>query len=232
MFLLLFALLWDKLIIFSLFEVAIIVFTLFQANNNAAIVAAGKPNFEVDSAVSDILFFIPGVTASLVAFLVFGTAKTWRQYRDLVMGGCGIRKRILLKKAQKNEEAGRDHGLEFERLPSLKVTISAEERRKGKEAESRVRMFSVASEPRPSDTEASDQDVSSGSETATRILDFHRPFPITGGSSVSKSGAIDLRIEIDREFSAGPPESERVSTPEYSRRFVTERLPTRENDSR
>jgi len=74
-----------------LFEAAIVIFTLFQASNNASLAASGGPNHSVQNAIADILFFIPGVTASLVVFLVFGTTKSWRQYRDLVVSACGIK---------------------------------------------------------------------------------------------------------------------------------------------
>lgn len=54
----------------SVFEVAIIIFTLIQSNNNARIAAAGKPDYSLGGTITDIILFVPGVTASLVAFLI------------------------------------------------------------------------------------------------------------------------------------------------------------------
>ncbi|KAF8851897.1 hypothetical protein BDZ45DRAFT_129285 [Acephala macrosclerotiorum] len=168
-------------VILALFEVATIVFTLFQANNNAAIAASGKPNHSVSNTISDILLFVPGVTASLVAFLVFGTTKNWRQYRDLVVGGCGIRKKMLVKKVRRAEESARvrTQGLEFERLPSLQKSPSEEERKKGKEAVDRVRMFVKEIGPRDDSSNEGEGSGTSGSrvETEARVVQFHRPMP-------------------------------------------------------
>src|SRR5207244_407610 len=97
------------------------------------------PNFSTSNTISDIVLFIPGVTASLVAFLVFGTTKSWRQYRDLIVGGCGMRRRLIEKRVQRSEETSRSQGLEFQRLDSLPRRGSEEIRRK--DAENRVRMF-------------------------------------------------------------------------------------------
>ncbi|CZR59817.1 uncharacterized protein PAC_09711 [Phialocephala subalpina] len=164
-------------VILALFEVAIIVFTLFQANNNASIAASGEPNHSVSNTISDILLFIPGVTASLVAFLVFGTTKSWRQYRDLVVGGCGIRKKMIIKKVRRAEESTRvrTQGLEFERLPSLQKSPSEEERKKGKEAIDRVRMF--VKETGPRDDSSNEGEGSGNSGTEARVVQFHRPMP-------------------------------------------------------
>jgi hypothetical protein len=52
------------------FEVAIIIFTLIQAHSSASIAAAGKPDFSIGGTITDILLFMPGVTASLIAFLI------------------------------------------------------------------------------------------------------------------------------------------------------------------
>ncbi|CAL3967470.1 unnamed protein product [Diplocarpon coronariae] len=129
-------------VVISIFELAIIVFTLFQSGNNAAIAYSGKPDFSISNAIHDIVFFIPGVTASLAAFLVFGTTKSWRQYRDLVTGGCGLRARMLYKRRQRNEEVTTHQGLGLQRLPSLTRKASEEQLKVVQEYEDRVRMFS------------------------------------------------------------------------------------------
>ncbi|CZR61688.1 uncharacterized protein PAC_11585 [Phialocephala subalpina] len=106
-------------VILAIFEIAIIVFSPFQQGNNTAITKSGAPNHTVSNTISDILFFTPGVTASLVVFLVFGTTKSWRQYRDLVVGGCGVKRRTYERRMRRSEEGDNSGGLEFERLPSL-----------------------------------------------------------------------------------------------------------------
>jgi hypothetical protein len=55
------------------------------------------------------------------------------------VNGCGIKKRFLEKKMERDEESSRSQGLEFERLPSLANTRS--EAFSPKEVEDRVRMF-------------------------------------------------------------------------------------------
>ncbi|PVH80644.1 hypothetical protein DL98DRAFT_515304 [Cadophora sp. DSE1049] len=218
-------------VILALFEITIIIFTLFQANNNASIAAAGKPDFSVSGSIVDIVLFIPGVTASLVAFLVFGTTKSWRQYRDLVVGGCGLKRKLIRKKQQRDEEASRTQGLEFERLPSLQKSASEEQRKVVKESENRVRMFarelghntdSIAesSTPPPSHVRA---------PSNARIPQFHRPMPLRTDSNMT-SGVIEVGIAINPEDQVVQYESQSSKKPQpqesiSERRFVTERLP-------
>lgn len=173
-----------------------IAFTLFQMNNNGAIAASGHPNLSNSNAASDIFLFIPGVTASLVDFLVFGTTKNWRQYRDLVLGGCGIRQRHLVKKAHKAEEATRPRGLEFERLPSLHKSPSKEERANGKEALSRVKMFTQ--EIGPLDDSSIDAiKFGARSDIEPRVIQFHRPM---------------TRANVDRRSSKSGPSRQNTMT--------------------
>jgi hypothetical protein len=117
---------------------------VFQSGNNAAIARSGGPNHTIGNTIADIVFFIPGVTASLVVFIVFGTTKSWRQYRDLITGGCG-QKMTLQEKQLKHAGGDNTNRLEFERLPSLLDRPPLEITIKGKELESRVRMFSPVS---------------------------------------------------------------------------------------
>ena len=125
----------------------IIVFSLFQQGNYKAIAKSGAPNHTVSNTISDILFFIPGVTASLVVFLVFGTTKSWKQYRDLVAGGCGVRKRICERRMRRSSEAGENsRAIEFEHLSSLPNQTSDDN---AIEVERRVRMFVTSVEQKP-----------------------------------------------------------------------------------
>jgi hypothetical protein len=95
----------------------------------------------VNGTIIDIILFVPGVTASLVNFLVFGTAKSWKQYRNLIVSGCGCRKKRLERSINQND-SDQEQPLEFERLPSLQNTPSAEERMRNEEAKNRIKMFS------------------------------------------------------------------------------------------
>jgi hypothetical protein len=215
--------------------VAIIVFTLFQANNNASIAASGTPNFALSNTISDILLFIPGVTASLVAFLVFGTTKSWRQYRDLVVGGCGMKRKLIEKKAQRSEETSRSQGLEFQRLDSLPRRESKEIRRK--DAESRVRMF--VRETGPQGLDESDSPTSSGPSTHIRAesvghsVQFHKPMPTAKPAPKQPiPGVIEVNFSVKQEDeviqyerNGGNPHEQARRIVREPRRFVMERLP-------
>ncbi len=182
------------------FEIAIIVFTLFQANNNTSIAASGAPNYSISNTVSDIVLFIPGVSASLTTFLVFGTTKSWRQYRDLVLGGCGMKRKLIEKRVQRSEEANRDQGLEFRRLDSLPGRPSEEIKRK--EAENRVRMF-----VRETGTEEFDESEPSTSsrpsthlQAGNRQVQFNRPMPAaTLAPKQPSSGDVEVGISVEQE---------------------------------
>ncbi|KAH8596385.1 hypothetical protein B0O99DRAFT_593705 [Bisporella sp. PMI_857] len=125
-------------LILAMFEAAIIGFSVSQLRGNTALISAGRPNFATGSAISDILFFIPGVTASLITYLVFGTSKSFKQYLELVVGLCGLRRK-LQNRRQALPGGGRD--LEFDRLASLPNNHAQEVANRGKEIESRVRHF-------------------------------------------------------------------------------------------
>jgi UPF0716 family protein affecting phage T7 exclusion len=216
------------------FEVAIIVFTLFQANNNASIAASGAPNFSVSSTIADIVLFIPGVTASLVAFLVFGTTKSWHQYWDLVSGGCGVKRKLVMRKVQRSEE-GRSQGLEFQRLDSLPRRKSEEIRRK--DTENRVRMF--VKEAGPRGFEELDSPTSSGpsthvrAESVGRSVQFHKPMPAAKLAPKQPSpGTIEINFSVNQEDEViqyeGNGENQHGQARHIAaepRRFVLERLP-------
>jgi hypothetical protein len=212
------------------------VFTLFQSNNNARIAASGGPDFSVSNTISDIVLFIPGVTASLVAFLVFGTTKSWRQYRDLV-GGCGIKRKFFEKQAQRNEEGSRSQNLEFQRLDSLPRRESEEIQRK--DAEDRVRMFVQETGPRGRDDSISLVE-SSGPSTRMRgesmgrpSVQFHRPLPSARAASKQPpAGVIEFNFSVEQEDRVikyitykGNQQGHSRQISAEPRRFVMERLP-------
>jgi hypothetical protein len=142
-----------------------------------------------------------------VTYAVFGTAKPWRQYHGLVVNGCGIRKIILRRRQQRDEEAIRSQGLEFERLPSLHTSPSEEQRAKGKEPENRVRMF-VKEEPKM-DSSSSTEDTSRGpvaspsvsrqNSSSTRHIQFHKPPPSVSNTTKCslRSGVIEVGLSVD-----------------------------------
>lgn len=86
-----------------------------------------------------------------MVFLVFGTTKSWRQYWDLVAGGCGLRARLLERRTTPIQSGNNSRDFEFERLPSIQGgPVSDISVAKGKEVEDRVRMFSPISSTTPS----------------------------------------------------------------------------------
>jgi hypothetical protein len=210
-----------------IFQIAIIVFSLFQASDNAAIVASGGPNLTVQNTIIDIVLFIPGVTASLVAFLIFGTTKSWRQYRELFFSGCGLKRKLIEKKIQRDEESSRSQGLEFERLPSLPNTRS--EALQGKEVEDRVRMFVRGSRsPGASDFSTDSSGPSARSKTGSepRTLQFHKPLtPKTSKETTSRIIEAGLSFKNERAQFERLEAEHRQKDATESRRFVTERLP-------
>ncbi|CZT44969.1 uncharacterized protein RSE6_05232 [Rhynchosporium secalis] len=197
-------------VVLAVFEIVIIISSLFTSRSNAALAASGKPDFSIRSAITDITLFLPGATASLVSFLVFGTTKSWRQYRDLVIGGCGLTRRIIRKKQQRAEEATRTQGLEFERLPSLKKSASEEERKAISESENRIRMFA---REMGRDRDSIDGDFAGFTpenqpppaihlrtpSNSSRVPHFRRPMPSASSTYGNKSlNVIEIGISIDQ----------------------------------
>ncbi|SZF06291.1 unnamed protein product [Blumeria hordei] len=74
----------------SIYDRALVTrFTIgFVVNNNREMAESGEPDLSVSGAIEESFMFIPGVSVSLIAFLVFGTTKSWRRYRDLIFDGC------------------------------------------------------------------------------------------------------------------------------------------------
>lgn len=115
--------------------------------------------------------------------------------------------------------------MEFERLPSLKTTPSEEERKIGKEAENRIRMFSREIHNGGSDDSSRESYLEvAKSESAGRVLQFHKPLPRTmdmGGELVQEGSSVaGLSMAVSERDEVIQYESER----DGSRRFVMERL--------
>ncbi|KAM3076554.1 hypothetical protein ACMFMG_007362 [Clarireedia jacksonii] len=90
---------------------------------------ASSPNFSTSGAITDILFFIPGVTTSLVCFLVFGTTKSFQQYKYLILCGCGKRQSFPKSKKRGGIELQHqnEQGTEFQRLSSMGTKVPSPE---------------------------------------------------------------------------------------------------------
>lgn len=72
---------------------------LTLSHNNKRISVGSVANNSAKVAVADVLSFIPGVSASLLAFIVFGTTKTFQDYfyRSLAPRSVGRRCRETMK---------------------------------------------------------------------------------------------------------------------------------------
>ncbi|KAM0566683.1 hypothetical protein ACHAP9_007117 [Verticillium nonalfalfae] len=64
----------------SAFQMVTIVFQVSASRRNNLESIGTEPDLGMDRLQSDLLVFIPGVTASLLTFVVFGTTKTFRDY--------------------------------------------------------------------------------------------------------------------------------------------------------
>jgi hypothetical protein len=65
--------------ILSAFEVSLILFQFSRQENAPKLAEQDHPDFGLGSTISEILQFMPGVTASLLAFLLFGTTVHFQQ---------------------------------------------------------------------------------------------------------------------------------------------------------
>ncbi|KAM3075187.1 hypothetical protein ACMFMF_005866 [Clarireedia jacksonii] len=116
-------------VILLIFEAVLIFFSLFSSNNFQLLAKASSPNFSTSGAITDILFFIPGVTTSLVCFLVFGTTKSFQQYKYLILCGCGKRQSFPKSKKRGGIELQHqnEQGTEFQRLSSMGTKVPSPE---------------------------------------------------------------------------------------------------------
>ncbi|KAK3110129.1 hypothetical protein LTR53_015904 [Teratosphaeriaceae sp. CCFEE 6253] len=82
-------------VILAAFEVTVVCFEFTRTQNADYLAQQPGPDFSTASAVSEILLFMPGVSASLIAFLVFGTTAHFRQrYRKSLVCAYCVRKRL------------------------------------------------------------------------------------------------------------------------------------------
>jgi hypothetical protein len=137
----------------------------------------------------------------------------------LVLGGCGIRKKFIIKKVQRAEEAVRPQGLEFERLPSLQKTQSEEERKKGREAIDRVKMFVKEIGPRDDSSNEGEGSGASGNNEP-RVVQFHRPRPSVAGISIDEISPVSGRSRQNTVASMSP------STMGHSRHNISNSIDT------
>lgn len=81
-------------VIISAFEVSLISCEFMRRANAHQLAQQGHPDFTVSSTISEILEFIPGVTAGLLAFLIFGTtAHSRKKYAEAFKAVRGWRRR-------------------------------------------------------------------------------------------------------------------------------------------
>lgn len=146
-----------------------------------------------------------------------------------------MRQKLIRKKQQRDEEASRAQGLEFERLPSLQKSASEEQRKAVRESENRVRMFarelgrdadSIAEAPAPAP-----QPTHLRTPSNARVPQFHRPMPPKSvANSNMTSNVTEVGIAIDPEDPVVQYESQnkkhsRAQESISERRFVNEHLP-------
>ncbi|TGO52245.1 hypothetical protein BCON_0145g00270 [Botryotinia convoluta] len=125
-------------VIILAFEVVLIIVSLFSEQNFQKLAKSSSPDFSISSCITDIILFIPGVTASLLVFLVFGTAKSFTQYKDLILSCCGQRTKFPKSKRRGVMRSGdEEQGTEFQRLPSMGTKIVTPEERAVLEAKMR-----------------------------------------------------------------------------------------------
>ena len=101
-------------VILAAFEVTIVCFEFQRKTTTDVLAQQQSPDLSTSSAVSEILLFIPGVTAGLVAFLLFGTTAHFRQrYVQAIQ-----RARSATKRRPSLPEPGRGGGDLWDRLDS------------------------------------------------------------------------------------------------------------------
>ncbi|KAK1965064.1 hypothetical protein LY78DRAFT_581211 [Colletotrichum sublineola] len=70
-----------------------ILFQVLSSRQNSRDFLRKSPDFSIDRLHQDLLFFIPGVSASLLTFVVFGTTKTFLKYLVDTLAPRGLRDR-------------------------------------------------------------------------------------------------------------------------------------------
>ncbi|RFU35838.1 hypothetical protein B7463_g477, partial [Scytalidium lignicola] len=81
-------------VVLGAFNAVIIILPVFDLKSNRQLAHMPGPDYSLSKTISDLLLFLPGVTSSLAIFLIFGTAKSWRQYRDMVLNCVRVNRRV------------------------------------------------------------------------------------------------------------------------------------------
>ncbi|EGO59743.1 hypothetical protein NEUTE1DRAFT_121491 [Neurospora tetrasperma FGSC 2508] len=100
----------------GLFELVVIFFQLRAANTNTKDNIPPHPDLSAARARGDFALFCPGVSASLLIFIVFGTTRTFREYvwtrfaPQLLQDRVAARKALKKQKTPPNEGGGQGGG--------------------------------------------------------------------------------------------------------------------------
>lgn len=115
-----------------------IIFSLVSEQSFQKLGKSSSPDLSISGCIIDIVLFVPGVTTSLLIFLVFGTAKSFAQYKDLIVSGCGHHTKFPKSKKRGVIGSGdEEQGTEFQRLPSMSTKVLAPEEQAVFEAKTR-----------------------------------------------------------------------------------------------
>ncbi|KAK4647238.1 uncharacterized protein QC761_123630 [Podospora bellae-mahoneyi] len=86
----------------SLFQLVVVMFQLRASQTNSVENVPAEPDLSAERAVTDFVLYIPGVTAPVLAYLVFGTTRTFRDYAWSVLAPRWLQaKREARKQARK-----------------------------------------------------------------------------------------------------------------------------------
>ncbi|QSZ36485.1 hypothetical protein DSL72_006365 [Monilinia vaccinii-corymbosi] len=115
-------------IILLVFEAVLVIFSLYSEDNAQKVGESLSPDFSIAGCITEIILFTPGVTTSMLIFLVFGTAKSFRQYKELITSCCGRRTQFPKSKRRRVMlTGGEERGTEFQRLPSMGIKVPTPE---------------------------------------------------------------------------------------------------------
>ena len=95
---------------YSAFEITVILFEWTRHTSSSELAAKDGPDFSEEGAVNAVLQFMPGVTAGLLAFLIFGTTRPYRKiYREHIIA-CFQRRRKRPSFEQRREDVNVERG--------------------------------------------------------------------------------------------------------------------------
>ena len=87
------------------FEIVVIIFQLRAANTNTKDNIPAEPDLSISRACSDFAFFVPGVSASLLIFVVFGTTRSFRDYIWTKFAPKALQNMVANKKARQGAKS-------------------------------------------------------------------------------------------------------------------------------